>query len=257
MKQKLLCLLLTLLLVLGLGGAAMAESELWHITDSAGILSTEDDLRLEEMAAEISQRYGCGIYVITIDDYTDYYDDVYETAYQIYHAYSLGEGTDRNGALLLLSMDNRKYATFFYGPRAEYAFDKYGRKEMESAYLDDFKNDEWAAGFEHFISVCGIYLGRAASGDPVRRNPWSVIAVLAAVSCAAALVICLVLRAGMKSVHAGVQADEYVAGGLVLAGSSDQYTHTTRTERKIENDSSSGGGSDRSGGGGSGRSGSF
>ena len=34
--------------------------------------------------------YDVGIYIVTVDDYSDYYDSVYETAWQIYHNYTLG-----------------------------------------------------------------------------------------------------------------------------------------------------------------------
>ena len=111
MKKRIIRLSLVLALMLCLSVSVFAESQLWHITDDAGILTESQNIELETYAENISQDYGVGIYVVTVDNYEDYYDSAYETAWQIYHAYELGEGADRNGVILLLSMDNRQFAT--------------------------------------------------------------------------------------------------------------------------------------------------
>ena len=72
-----------------------------------------------------------------------------------------------------------------------------------------------------------------------------------------ALAVCLFLKAKMKSVRQGAEADTYVtAEGLNLTEQYDNYTHTTETRRKISKDSDSGS-SSHSGGGGSGSSGKY
>lgn len=257
MKKRILTVLLTIILLLCLSVSVFAESQLYHITDDAGILTAEQDGELEAYAESISQDYGVGIYVVTIDDYEDYYDSVYETAWQIYHAYDLGEGADRDGVILLLSMDNRQFATFFYGPQAEYAFDKHGQEMLEDWFLDEFHADNWASGIYGFLSGCQEFLQKAAEGDPVRRSPWGTLGLIALGSAVFALIICVLLKGKMKSVRKAVHAGAYVSGELQLTASRDQYTHTTETRTKIENDSSGTSSHSESGGGGSGRSGSF
>ena len=72
-----------------------------------------------------------------------------------------------------------------------------------------------------------------------------------------ALAVCLFLKAKMKSVRQGAEADAYVtAEGLNLTEQYDNYTHTTKTSRKISKDSDSDS-SSHSGGGGSGSSGKY
>lgn len=210
------------------------------------------------MAQSVSKQYGCGVYVVTVDDYTDFDTrGVYEATYGIYHQYSLGEGDDRNGAMLLLSMRERDWATFFYGPTAEYAFDAYGQEELEDAYLDYFRDNDWYGGFAGYINECGRYLELAAQGTPVRRSPVGAILIVVLVSCLIALIVCMILRGKMKSVAKKTEAGSYISdAGLSLTRREDQYTHTTTTQRKIESSSSSGSSSE-SGGGGSGRSGKF
>ena len=276
MKRRIVCILLVALLLLGLCCTAFAEApatepQLWNITDTVGLLTSDEDLTLEERAEEISAQYGVGVYLLILEDYSEYYDDPYETAYELYHQNTLGLGEDRDGVILMLSMSNRKYATFFYGPKAEYAFDAYGQELMEEEFLDDFRDDDWYDGFEDYLEVCAEYLARAEAGDPVRRDDSSAggsdgsgigttILVCLGISAVIAMIVCLILRGKMKSVRKGTHADAYVAGSLNLTASRDQYTHTTETRTKIEHESSDSGGggsSACSGGGGSGRSGSF
>ena len=277
MKRRLACIVLAALLLLGLCCTAFAEEadttgpQLWNITDTVGLLTSDEDQSLEERAEEISAQYGVGVYLLILEDYSEYYDDPYETAYQFYHGYTLGEGEDRDGVILMLSMSNRKYATFFYGPKAEYAFDAYGQELMEEEFLDDFRDDDWYDGFEDYLEVCAEYLERAEAGDPVRGDYSSAggssvsgigttILVCLGISAVIAMIVCLILRGKMKSVRKGTHADAYVTGSLNLTASRDQYTHTTETRTKIEHESSDSGGggsSACSGGGGSGRSGSF
>ena len=277
MKRRLACIVLAALLLLGLCCTAFAEEadttgpQLWNITDTVGLLTSDEDQSLEERAEEISAQYGVGVYLLILEDYSEYYDDPYETAYQFYHGYTLGEGEDRDGVILMLSMSNRKYATFFYGPKAEYAFDAYGQELMEEEFLDDFRDDDWYDGFEDYLEVCDEYLARAEAGDPVRGDYSSAggssvsgigttILICLGISAVIAMIVCLILRGKMKSVRKGTHADAYVTGSLNLTASRDQYTHTTETRTKIEHESSDSGGggsSACSGGGGSGRSGSF
>lgn len=277
MKRRIVCIVLVALLLLGLCCTAFAEApaatepQLWNITDTVGLLTSDEDLTLEARAEEISAQYGVGIYLLILEDYSEYYDDPYETAYELYHQNTLGMGEDRDGVILLMSMSDRKYAAFFYGPKAEYAFDAYGQELMEEEFLDDFRDDDWYDGFEDYLEVCAEYLERAEAGDPVRRDDSSAggssvsgigttILVCLGISAVIAMIVCLILRGKMKSVRKGTHADAYVTGSLNLTASRDQYTHTTETRTKIEHESSDSGGggsSACSGGGGSGRSGSF
>ena len=167
MKKRIIRLSLVLALMLCLSVSVFAESQLWNITDDAGLLSDEEYTQLESYAESVSETYGVGVYVITIDNYEDYYDSPYETAWQFYHEYTLGEGDDRDGIILLLSMDNRQFANFVYGPKADYAFDEHGVLELNDWYLDDFRNDDWYQGFADYIDGCAEFMRRAADGQPV------------------------------------------------------------------------------------------
>lgn len=231
-----------------------------YIFDLCDRLSSEEWAELEARAADISQRHGCGVYTAFVDDFTEYGSgDVYQTTYQIYHANALGMGEGRDGIIILLSMDDRDYAMFVYGDRAEDAFNKYGQEQLENAFLSYFSNNDWYNGVSHYLDTCDEYLTLAEEGNPVRKNTLPMYLIVVAGSCVISIFICLMLKWKMQTVHKKVEANEYVAaGGLRLTEKHDRYTHTTETRRKIHDDSDSGGStSSSSGGGGSGRSGKF
>lgn len=233
------------------------ESNMNYVLDFADLLSYDEWSALEARAAEISSRLGCGVYVITVSDYADYGSDIEGVIEDSFHELKLGEAFGGNGIVLMLSLNDRDFATFVCGEQAEYAFSDYGLKQLEDTFLDNFAGNDWNGGFSDYISTCAEYLELAANGDPVRQSPTFAIIICIAASCLIALLICRMLKKKMQSVKKKVEANEYVAGGLKLTGSQDNFTHITETRRKIEKNNSGGSGSFSGDGGGHGRSGKF
>ena len=66
---------------------------------------------LEEKIRAIAEKYGIGVGIITIDDYTPYGDDAYDAAEQLYNELDLGASEDGDGVALLISLDDRDFAT--------------------------------------------------------------------------------------------------------------------------------------------------
>ena len=62
-----LCLLLAPMTVF-----AESNAQLNYVTDDAGILTDSQWEDLEQRAQQVSEEYQCGVYMITVDDYTDY-----------------------------------------------------------------------------------------------------------------------------------------------------------------------------------------
>ena len=125
-----LCLLLAPMTVF-----AESNAQLNYVTDDAGILTDSQWEDLEQRAQQVSEEYQCGVYMITVDDYTDYStESVYTADYTIYHDYEMGMGEDRDGIMILLSMEDRDYAMFVYGPKASEVFDAYGQEQLETYF---------------------------------------------------------------------------------------------------------------------------
>ena len=86
--RRFLLLLLAALLVLSLAISVSAETqpELDHVTDAAGLLTYDQNAALEARAEEISDTYQFGLYLIVVNDFTDYAHtgDVFEATVYLY-----------------------------------------------------------------------------------------------------------------------------------------------------------------------------
>lgn len=253
--KKFIHLILTVCLIAMMSISAFGADT--HVYDDAGLLDSDEWINLEQAAAAVSEKYGAGVYVIAVKDYRDYGNgDAFQTATELYHGLELGEGADREGMLLMISMEDRDYATFFYGDHVEYAFDEYGQMRMEEEFLDDLGENDWYEGFADYIEVCDEYLERAAEGNPVRKDMTMLYVIAVGVSVVLAFLVTFGLRMTMISVHKGGSAAAYVTEeGLRLTQRGDYFLYNTQTRRRIESSNKSSG--SRSGGGGSGRSGKF
>ena len=170
----------------------------------------------------------------------------------------MGEGPNRDGIMLLLSMDDRDWAMFCYGKRCEYAFNSYGQEKLEKVFLDDFRENDWYGGFEDYVKECRVYLEKASAGKPVRASLFYPLLIVIGLSLLAAAAVVAVIWQKMDTVSEKATANAYVSAGLRLTEQTDQFTHKTTSSRKIERSSSGGSSSQsESGGGGSGRSGKF
>ena len=253
MKRRISTLLTAMLLAIFLCVPVLAadfdEAQLNFVTDEAGILSDQEWSELEARAEEISLKYKCGVYIIVLDDFTDYvYDDtVYEAAKTFYQEYSLGYGEEKSGELLLLSMEDRDYTLVAYG-YGNTAFTDYGKDKLTAVFLDDFGDDEWYNGFSDYLEKSDSMLQAARAGHPldVDSNPLirlAGIGISLLVGCVVAFVIAVwVSDRMMKSVSAKTKADAYLAAGsMEITGREDHFTHTTEVRTKIERSSESGG----------------
>ena len=241
------------------GGPDLSVEGMQHVFDISGLLTDQQRQELESRAAALSQSHHCGIYFALVDDYTDYAEgSVYEVTYQIYHNMQLGIGDGRNGLIVLLSMAERDYAMFVYGDYAQYAFDKYGQKQLEERFLGYFGEDNWYQGISHYLDACDAFLIWAEDGDPVRPAYWKWHILACLIGCAVAGGVCSKYLSPMKNVHQQADAYEYLArGGLKLNRREDQFIRTVETRQKIDKGGSGGSTHSESGGGGSGRSGKF
>ena len=260
MKKRIFTWLLALLAALTLTVPAWAEQTVDDIFvyDTEDLLTEDEWLELEMLADEISWRYNCAVYIVTVYDYEDYDSDIHYAAVNIYDNNDFGIGENREGIMLMLSMYCRDYDLYVRdGGTAEYAVNKYVRHQLTAKFLDNFADNDWRGGFEDYLNACAEYLDRAEQGHPVRKPLTKVLPMALGIGVVLALAVCLFLTSKMKSVRQGAEADAYVtAEGLNLTEQYDRYTHTTKTSRKISNDSDSGS-SDHSGGGGSSTSGKF
>ena len=235
-----------------------------YVIDDARLLTIEQRQELNTYAEKITETYGVGIYIMSVEDFHNYGEEpqIFDVLWNYYHDNSLGYRADRQGMILMLSIAERDFATFFYGEDTEYAFNGFGQAQLENYFLDDFGSDDWYDGFMDFLTASEDFMAKAAAGEPVRDNPWSLASVFVLIALFVSFVVTRLLWMKMANVAAQKGAKRYqTAEGLVLTKHIDQFLTQTIRRRKIESSDSGSGrsGSSRahSGGGGSGRSGKF
>lgn len=257
MKRNLFALTLLLLLLVSLSAMpAFADGETetleYYVSDAAGLLTTSQQQNLEIAARAVSERYGCGIYVITIKDFRDFgFDNIDKCAEAFYNHYQLGLGSERNGSLLLLSMNDRDYALKAHGNIAHTAFTDYGSRRLAETFLDDFRQNNWYNGFADYIDTAGEYLGRAEAGNPVdvpqqgrqEMSPLLKIALIVGLPLLIAFLCCQGMKRPMKPVKkAGTAEDYLIPGGIRLDVKQDVFVNRSVQRTVIQRDRSSGGG---------------
>ncbi len=254
MKKKLLIALILVAAILSsLGMTAFAEGQ--YVDNSAGLLTQSQVSDIESACAYVSETYGCGVYVALLNDCRELSPSGIEPAAEEYYdRNSLGLGSDRNGILLMLSMAERDYIILCHGDIANRAFTDYGKDRLEDVFLDNFRNGDWYGGLADFVDGCGYYLETAAKGQPIdtvvydapAKQPKSAgtkLLIAAVPSCAVALIVCLIMKAGMKTAKEKTEASDFIdPQGTTMRIVQDQFTHRTQAVQVIQEPKPSGGG---------------
>lgn len=251
--MKKLCIALALLLCISF----CVGAEAGFIHDEAGILTAQEQQTLNGLASQLSRDAGCGIYVWIIEDYYDYGYDIEDVADRLYRENGLGLSEGQDGVLLLLSMDDRDYTIYNAGTFAGGALTDYGAAELSLSFLDNFRENDWNGGIADFLRYSSQLMLDARDGkiltaqiesdslpeDEFLLMRWGILGLLVISALVGGIVI-LVLRGQLRSVAVKREANSYVLpGSFQIRQRSDLYTHTTRTERKIEKSSSHSGSS--------------
>lgn len=255
LKKQSFALLLALLVCLSLSAAAFAadggSQALAHVTDMAGILSSEEIRDLNSTAESLSEEYGCGVYIVVLEDYHTYTSgSIAQCGEELYEYFSLGEGLSRNCLLLVMSMKERDFDITAHGDFANEAFTDYGKQLLEDAFTADFRVNNWHAGFRQYLGAVESELEAARNGSPVdvpneepEKLPTGIKAFMAA--CGGALTSFAALagfKSQMKTAKRKTDAEDYVVRGSAnLRVRDDQFLNTTRTVRVIQRSNSSGG----------------
>ena len=250
-KKVILSLLLALCLLLPLGGAALASGEMAvpYVTDTAGLLTQAEVMALEGQAEQIAADYGCAPYILVVENYREYEDtgDVFEAGMNLYERWELGCGPEKNGLLLMLSMAERDHALVTYGSVTHQAFTDFGQDYLTEQFLDNFRQNDWAGGFQDYLNTSAWLLEQAKNGTPydvgsVEEEPvFNFFIIL--IPMVLALVVCVVLMLQMKTANLKTEAGDYmVQNGTNMRVVQDIFTHRTVTRQVIEQNENKGGG---------------
>lgn len=244
MKQKVISLLLLvcmLSLVLAVPALATSASKAIALMDEADLLSQDEERELSTKLGQIGEEYNVQIVIITMDTMEG--DDIDQFIELLYDSIGLGYGENKDGILLLVSMDPREVAILTNGS----AHDAIGDREIEKildAIVSDLSDGNYSDAFDTFADKCEYYLDGHVNGFPFSFGKTLLIAVV--IGLLAGLITVFCLKAQLKSVRRQHQADAYVKpGSMQLRVRRDMFLYRNITRTRKQKSSSSG--SSRSG----------
>lgn len=251
--KKIFCVLLSLLLLGALLPVTAGASSIPRLTDDGDLLSSGEERELLEKLDEISLRQKFDVVIVTVagipEGYTvwDYADDLYD-----YEGF--GQGTGRDGCLLLISMEERDWyiSTRGYGITA---LTDAGIQYIGEQLIDNGLSDgDYLDAFLTYARLCDEFVTQARTGNPYDKGnlpkeklPLALIAAIAlALGAGMAFIPVTVMKVQMKPVRQKRDAGDYVQrNSLTLTRARDVflYRNLTRTEIPKDTGSNGGGGS--------------
>lgn len=262
MKKRIFCFVLCLITVCSLlciaVSATIPGEPAESLKDGANLLSDSEKAKLSSKLKDYTEKHDVQIAIVTIDGLDG--EDAKDVADALYDKYSFGVGEERNGVMLLISVDEelgedgRDYAVRIYG---DTALDAIGDSEYESIMdevLPSLRSDNFYTAFVAFADECEYYINGEINGFPFDYGKKLVISLI--IGLVVALIATSVMKGKLKSVRFQSAASNYVKDGSMNVTVSRDfflYRNITRTAKPKDNSSSSG----RSSGGGRTYSGKF
>ncbi|MEE3419926.1 MAG: TPM domain-containing protein [Lachnospiraceae bacterium] len=248
--RRCILLLLSVLLMFSMQVPVLADEEAPRVVDDAGLFTEDEAAALTDKVDTLSEELEFDIVIVTTNtldgkDHVAYADDYYDDN-------GYGYGDDRDGALLLISLDP--------DDRVAYISTRgFGITAMTDAGIDymldkivdgHLKDEDYYGAADTFADLSEQFVNQAMTGEPydtgnMPKKPFTagVLVRFIIVAIIAGLIVgfCVIawLGADMKSVKAQKNARNYEKG-LVLSRSQDLFLY--RTVSKVHIDRSSGGG---------------
>ena len=256
MKKNILITILTLVFCLFMAVPGLAESEnaedgfadeYYRLMDMASLLSDEDVDSLTAKLDELSLRQKMDVVIATTNtlegkSVVEYADDLYDYC-------SFGYGANRDGLILVISMEDNDWyiSTCGYGITA---FTDAGIEYIGEQIVPYLSDKDFAGAFEAYITLCDEFITQARTGKPydigsLPRKPLSPAWILVCLIIGLLLSFVTVgkMKAKLTTVRAQAAANSYMKNGSMNITDSREmflYKNVTRTKRSSEN---SGGGS--------------
>jgi len=233
--------------------SASAVNDL-RLVDDADLLKDNEKEEIEERLDEISEKYEIDVVIVTVDSTDrkspmDFADDYFD-----YNGY--GYGSDRDGILLLISMEERDWWISTSGKAIDIFSDSF-IESMGDSIVDYLADEYYSDAFNTFIDDCDYYINGELNGYPFNYVFTIIFSLIAGLI--VALIATGIMKGKLKSVRFQNAAGNYIKkGSMVVSVSRDLYLYkTVRRVARPKSNSSSGSthrsSSGRSHGGGGGK----
>ncbi|MGN0434095.1 MAG: TPM domain-containing protein [Bilifractor sp.] len=256
MKKRIFSIFLLLALCLGMavpafaadsgeetGGFADAYNRL---QDQAAVITEEEDSEIQQLLDQDSTELKFDLCIVIVESLEgrtarDYADDWYNSC-------QYGYGSDKDGALLLISTEDRDWAVSTHGYGIT-AFTDEGIQYLGEQMKGDLSAGNYTEAFRTFARLGSSYVTQAREGNPfdksdIPRKPLSAVwfLVSVAIGFVTALLIVGSMKQQLKTVRAQAAAGSYVReGSMIVTESKDLFLYhkIERTEKAKNNGSES------------------
>lgn len=249
MRKRIWTFMLMLILCLSFGTVVLAEAETApRLVDSADLLTDAQESRVLAVLDEISDRQQLDIVVVT----TNTLDGKTPTAYadDLYDENGYGFGVERDGVLLLVSMEDRDLwiSTSGYGITV---FTDAGITYILEQIFLTLGDGDYEEAFTCFARLCDEFIAQARMSEPydvsaLPKKPFSIgyyFSRALLIGLFLAVITTVVMRFNMKSVQSQPTASAYIKNGSMHVTESRElflYSHVDRKVRQKESSSSGG-----------------
>ena len=231
-----------------LSGLTSLQDGLRFVNDDARLLTEDERKELNDTLTQIGKRQGLDVAILTTKDTGG--KALLDYAMTMYGALEYGQGKNKDGILLVVNMETRKFwmATHGYGITA---FTDAGIQYIGEEMTGDLSDGDFAAAFDTFADECDDFITQAKTGEPydIDNEPqkpmsWIWIPISLVAGIVLSLIVVGTMKSKLKTVRFQAAANNYVkAGSMNLTESRDIFLYNTMTKTKKEkNDSHSGGG---------------
>ncbi len=230
--------------------------DLPYVIDNAELLTDTEETALADKLTEISTRLECDVIVLT-EASIDTEAHAYADDYFDYNGY--GQGGQRDGILMLVSMDPRKWHVSGSGIcNSDLVSLDYICEEIVG-YL---QNESYATCFNSFADRCDNAVSAARNGEAYKEpfKPVMSLVISVVIGFIVAFIATGIMKGKLKTVRANNLAQNYaVPGSLNVYNARDMflYRQVTYTVKSNDSDSSNGSHTSSSGRSHSGKGGSF
>ncbi len=250
MKKRFMAALLIAILCLSFGMVVCAtEGKSPRLVDFADILTESEEEGLLTILDEISERQQFDIVVVTTNTLDGKSPMTYADDY--YDENDYGFGAEKDGVLLLVSMEDRDWwiSTAGYGITV---FTDTGITYLSEQFLPQLGDGNYEEAFTRFAYLCDEFITQAQTGESydsstLPKAPFSVgyhLSRALLIGLLIAVIVTATMCYNMKSVRFQPAASAYIkSGSMNVTEKRDLflYSHVDRTVR--QKSSSSGGGS--------------
>lgn len=265
MKNKIFTFLFTLLLCMTTIMPVFADNGPSRLIDDADLLTSREEASLQSKLDNISEKHQMDVVVVTVNSLEgksprDYADDFYD-----YNGYGYGE--EKDGVLLLVSMENRDWyiTTTGYGITA---ITDAGLDYISDEFLTDLSDGNYADAFETYAELCDDFIEQARTGEPydvgnLPKGSFNIVKMLIislVIGLVVAFVVTGVMRGQLKTVRRQAGAESYMKNGSLKVTENRDFFLYRHVDRKAKPKNNGSGGSSthrsssgRSHGGGGGR----